>query len=73
MGGALHFTGLQHPECKAEKNGVLEATSVKSSKGEDGPVTGIQQVRPTLFYTSSRFFIITFFLMQDESIVFLTV
>lgn len=41
----------------------------QSSKGEDGPMTGIQQVRPTLFYMSSCFFIIIFFLMQDELIV----
>lgn len=48
---------------KCRQSDALEATSVTHQiKGEDGAMTGIQQVRPTLFHMSSCFFYF-FFLM----------
>jgi len=54
-GRDLDFSGLHHPECNADSD-ALEARSVTHQiKGEDGAMTGAQQVRPTLFHMSSCF------------------
>lgn len=59
-GRALNFTGLHHPECNADSD-VQEARSVTHLiKGEDGAMTGTQQVRPTLFHMSSCFYYFPF-------------
>lgn len=59
-GRALHFTGLQPPECNADSD-AREATSVTQQiKGEDGAMTGIQQVRPTLIS-----YVFLFLLLSD--------
>lgn len=48
---------------KCRQSDALEATSVTHQiKGEDGTMTGIQQVRPTLFHMSSCFI---YFLLSD--------
>lgn len=45
------------PRMQCRQSDALESSSVLHQiKGEDGAMTGIQQVRPTLFHLSSCFF-----------------
>lgn len=51
---ALYRTTTPRKQCR--QSDALEARSVTHHiKGEDGAMTGIQQVRPTLFHMSSCF------------------
>lgn len=54
FGRALHFTGLKPPpsppECNGDCDALEEGSVTHQIKGEDGAMTGIQQVRPTLFH-----------------------
>lgn len=50
------------PRMQSRQSDALEARSVTHQiKGEDGALTGIQQVRPTLFHMSSCFFSVSSF------------
>lgn len=55
-GRALHFTGLKPlppplpTECNGDCDALEEGSVTHQIKGEDGAMTGIQQVRPTLFH-----------------------
>lgn len=50
----MHFTGLKPPpsppECNGDCDALEEGSVTHQIKGEDGAMTGIQQVRPTLFH-----------------------
>lgn len=56
---ALYRTTTPRMQCR--QSDALEARSVTHQiKGEDGAMTGIQQVRPTLFHMSSCFLFSSF-------------
>lgn len=49
-GRVLHFSGLNPPEYNGDCDALEEGSVTHQIKGEDGAMTGIQQVRPTLFH-----------------------
>lgn len=67
LGRALHFTGLPLPRMQCRQSDAVEATSVTHQiKGEDGAMTGIQQVRPTLIPYVFLFFFFSFLLLFSD-------